>query len=252
MVEITVDDRVITAKKGKSVLQAARDNGIRIPHICYHPALKPSGSCRLCVVEIASRSGRAVVMPSCAVKVKSGLWVKTSTQQVLASRLNAFDRLLRMAPDSIRIRRMAEEFNVDIPGLPDGCIRCRLCIRVCRDIIGAKALKMESLDSNGGDVVPEPGRCLGCGTCANICPTGFIRVDDHDGFRTVSLRGKTVGKLPLVRCEGCGRMYVTSDFLNHVETATLDHPHVKVSHKFCKTCVKLLSDKTQSARVTTR
>ncbi|SLM27622.1 2Fe-2S iron-sulfur cluster binding domain protein [Desulfamplus magnetovallimortis] len=251
MVEITVDDTTIMAKEGQSVLQVAREHGIRIPHLCFHPALKPSGSCKLCGVEVASRSGKSVIMLSCILKVKQGLVIQTATEAVQQARVKAFNKLLQMAPDSFRIRQIAADFNVDVIPPADGCIRCRLCIRVCNDVIGARALKMETVGEKRF-VMPQPGRCLGCGTCANLCPTRLIHVEDKDGVRTVSIRGETIGKLPLVRCEGCGQMYVTSDFLDHVASATSDHPHVKVEHRFCKTCVKLLSDKTKTANVKTR
>ena len=250
MVEITIDDKQIAASNGQTVLQVARENGIKIPHLCFHPALKPSGSCKLCGVEVSSKSGKGVVMLSCILKVKEGLTVKTSTESVQQARAKSFNKLLQRAPDSTRIREIAKDFNVEVTPPADGCIQCRLCIRVCNDVIGAKALKMEKRDGKRF-VVPQPGKCLGCGTCANLCPTRLIHVEDKDGVRTVSIRGETIGKFPLVRCEGCGQMYVTSDFLHHVEMATASHPHVKEDHHFCKTCVKLLSNKAKSVNMKT-
>ncbi len=44
-IRITIDDRTIQADPGQTILQVARENKIAIPHLCYHPALKPSGSC---------------------------------------------------------------------------------------------------------------------------------------------------------------------------------------------------------------
>lgn len=250
MIEITIDDTPVSAREGQTVLQVAREHGIEIPHLCFHPALKPSGACKLCGVEVPSRSGKAVVMLSCILKVKEGLVVKTSTELVRQARVKAFNRLLQMAPEASRIREIARAFDVEVIPPADGCIQCRLCIRVCNDVIGAKALKMEKRGEKRF-VAARPGMCIGCGTCANLCPTRIIRVEDRDGLRTVSIRGETIGKLPLVRCEGCGRMYVTSDFLRHVEAVTSSHPHVKESHRFCKTCVKLLSDKAMSVNMKT-
>ena len=50
MATITIDEKEYEAQEGMTVLQVARANGLRIPTLCYHPSLKPSGSCRLCVV----------------------------------------------------------------------------------------------------------------------------------------------------------------------------------------------------------
>ena len=76
---------------------------------------------------------------------------------------------------SERIRHLAEKEGIELPPAPDGCIRCRLCIRVCKEIIGKEALHMEK---QGGRqlVIPDPERCIGCGLCAKTCPAGSIRV----------------------------------------------------------------------------
>ena len=62
MVEITMNDRVLQVEEQKSVLEVARANGIKIPTLCYHPALKPSGSCKLCAVEVTGQTGRQLTV----------------------------------------------------------------------------------------------------------------------------------------------------------------------------------------------
>ena len=62
----------LEAEEGLTVLDVARKNGIHIPTLCYHPALKPSGSCKLCAVEVQNSSGRSMVLLSCVLKVKEG------------------------------------------------------------------------------------------------------------------------------------------------------------------------------------
>ncbi|NOX32830.1 MAG: 4Fe-4S dicluster domain-containing protein [Deltaproteobacteria bacterium] len=247
MINITIDDKKIAAKENQTILQVAKENKIKIPHLCFHPALKPSGSCKLCGVEVASPAGRQVVMLSCIIKVKEGLAVKTCSEHVKANREKAFNKLLQMAPDSARIRNLAKEYNVDIIPLPDGCIRCRLCIRVCSEIVKAKALKMEKTE-NGSRVVPRAGNCIGCGTCANLCPTNIIKVRDLDNVRTVSIKKELIGQLPLERCEGCGRMYATANFLRHVEKTTFAHPDTKEHHHLCPSCIKLMSNRAVTER----
>ncbi|MCG8617036.1 MAG: 2Fe-2S iron-sulfur cluster-binding protein [Desulfobacterales bacterium] len=242
MIEITIDDTPITAEEGTTILQAARANGIAVPHLCYHPALKPSGACKLCGVEVASPSGRQVIMLSCILKVKQGLVIKTDSPLVVQHRIKAFAKLLNLAPDSERIRELADAFNVPVPPMPNGCIRCRLCVRVCNDVVGARALKMVKTDT-GSRVVPGEGNCIGCGTCANLCPTKVMQVSDADGVRTVSIKDEVVSRLPLERCEACGNLYATSDFLAHVEAHTDDHPHTKAVHHLCTGCAKLMSDR---------
>jgi predicted molibdopterin-dependent oxidoreductase YjgC len=245
MIQITVDDRIHSVEPGTTVLEVLKDNGVEIPTLCYHPALRPSGSCKLCAVEVESRSGRSTAMLSCVLKVKTGLVVRTTGQVVERARTKAFQNLLQMAPQSKEIRDLALRFGIDPGPPPDGCIRCRLCIRVCKEIVGAGALVMEKRDEKDY-VVPVSDACIGCGTCANICPTRVIRVVDEDNVRTISIRDEVIGKHPLERCEGCGKLYATPKFLNHIRKRTDHHPDVKVHHNYCPTCAKLFSERVKS------
>lgn len=245
MITITIDGKAYEAEEGETALQVARANHISIPTLCYHPALKPSGSCNLCAVEVTGRSGRQIAMLSCILKVKEGLDIKTTGPIVDAARTKAFQQLLRMAPHSTRLRQMAREHGVDLGTPPDGCVRCRLCVRVCKEVVGAVALKMKKIDGVNF-VIPEPDRCIGCGTCANICPTGAIRVEDHENVRSLMIRDEVVGKHPLERCEGCGRWFATTRFMDFIEQRTAPHPHVKETHAYCPTCAKMFSDRTRA------
>jgi ferredoxin len=189
--------------------------------------------------------GRKIAMLSCILKVSEGLDITTTGAIVDAARKKAFKDLLRIAPQSDRLRRMAREFGVDLGPPPDGCVRCRLCVRVCKEIVGAGALKMKKIDGVAF-VVPEPESCIGCGTCANICPTGVIRVDDRENVRTVTIRDELIGKHPLERCEGCGRWFATTRFIDFIDRRTAPHPHVKETHAYCPNCAKLFSDRTRA------
>ena len=77
------------------------------------------------------------------------------------------------------------EFGLTIGRVPDGCIRCRLCMRVCKEVIGARALTMVKRGGVNYVVPSEKGVCIGCGTCANICPTHAIRLEDKGNVRTM-------------------------------------------------------------------
>ena len=246
MVKITMNDREYEAEEGMTVLQVARANGLRIPTLCYHPSLKPSGSCRLCVVEVPGwSSARPTTMLSCILKVENGMRVKTDTQAVNRARTRAFKNLLQMAPQAKAIIELAKSFGIDQGPPPDGCIRCRLCIRVCKEIVGPGALKMEKRDGVNY-AVPIEGLCIGCGTCANICPTKVILVEDHENSRTIKIRDEVIGNHPLERCEGCGKLYATPKFLEHIHKRTSSHTEVKSPHNYCSTCAKLFSDRIKS------
>ena len=84
MVNLTIDGRAIQAKKGATILEVAKENGIFIPYLCYHPALKPIGSCRICVVEI--KPGPPRPLPACATTVNEGMEVVTNSPKLAAIR----------------------------------------------------------------------------------------------------------------------------------------------------------------------
>ncbi len=246
MIHMTIDGREYAAEENRTVLEVLKDNGIRIPTLCYHPALKPSGSCKLCAVEVSGRaSGRKLTMLACILKVKDRMEVNTTGELVEKARVRAFKNLLQMAPQSGTIIALAKSFGIDVGLPPDGCIRCRLCIRVCQEIVGPGALKMERRDGQNF-VVPIENRCVGCGTCVNICPTRVIKLEDRENVRTISIRDEVIGKHPLERCEGCGRLFATPKFLDHIHHRTLTHPDVKIHHTYCPTCAKLFSDRITS------
>lgn len=247
MINLTIDGKKVSAREDQTILAVAKENGIKIPHLCFHPALKPSGSCKICGVEVTTPYGKQVVLLSCILKVKEDLIIKTNSKQVRANREKAFNKLLQMAPDSARIRQLAKEFDVTVTPPPNSCIRCRLCVRVCNEIVKASALKMVKTD-HGSQVVPNPGCCIGCGTCANLCPTKIIKVVDQDNVRTVSIKDEIIGQLPLERCEGCGAMYATSNFLKHVEEIGQSHPDTKEHHHLCSACIKLMSNRAVTER----
>lgn len=243
MVNIKVDGQKFEVKEGVTVLKALKENGFNIPTMCYHPALKPSGSCKLCAVEVPGRtSGRPIAMLSCILKVTDGLSINTGGELVNRARKKAFRNLLQMAPQSRAIREIAAKFDIDLGPPPDGCIRCRLCIRVCKEIVGPGALKMVKRDGKNF-VVPIEGACIGCGTCANLCKTQAIFVKDQDDVRTITIRDEIIGRHPLMRCEGCGKLFATVKYINHIDHRVAPHPEVKEHHHYCQTCAKMFSDR---------
>lgn len=246
MVAITIDGMEYDAGEKDTVLNVAKALNIKIPTLCYHPALRPIGACRLCTVEILSRTGKAVTRLSCVLRVREGLVVRTDSELVRKVRLRAFKNLLAMAPQAKPILNLAKEYGIDLGAPPDGCVRCRLCIRVCSEIVGPGALKMDRREGKEF-VIPLEGLCIGCGTCANICPTGAIKVEDREGVRTVSIRHETIGIYPLQQCDGCGRYFASQKFISHVSQRVKErHAEVKEHHAYCPTCAKLFSDRVKS------
>ncbi|HTX60829.1 MAG TPA: 2Fe-2S iron-sulfur cluster-binding protein, partial [Methanobacterium sp.] len=77
-ITFTIDGLLVKADEGETILEAALSNGIYIPHLCYHPRLKPTGSCRLCLVE--NEEGRLIT--SCENKPSNGMEIITSSPRL--------------------------------------------------------------------------------------------------------------------------------------------------------------------------
>lgn len=241
MVEIVVDAQRYKVEEDERIIQIARDRGIKIPSLCYHPALSAAGACKLCVVECLVPGRKRTTSLACALKAREGMEVWTESEVVVLARRKALLDLVRMAPEAKVIRDLAADWGIDLGPTPDECIRCALCVRVCREVVGAAALKMTTIDGRKF-VVPVANQCIGCGTCVSICPTHAIRTEDQGEIRIVSIRDEVIARLPLVRCESCGKPFATKKFLDHVAARTTTHVEVKEHHAYCAICAKMLAD----------
>ncbi len=94
-VNLTINGQPLSVEKGVSILQAARQNGIEIPTLCDYPGLPPSGSCRLCVVEI---QGRPTTPTACTSPVEAGMVIQTHSDKIRALRSELFQMLLAEHP----------------------------------------------------------------------------------------------------------------------------------------------------------
>ncbi len=91
MITLTINDREIKAAAGQTILQAAWENGIEIPTLCYDERVKPFASCGICVVEVA---GSKKLLRSCATEVQEGMQVQTESPRVRQSRKLTLEMLL--------------------------------------------------------------------------------------------------------------------------------------------------------------
>jgi Fe-S-cluster-containing hydrogenase component 2 len=157
------------------------------------------------------RDGKVNYFTACTYAIKGPLVVNTSSEGALAKRREAISALISSSPGASAVVEIARGLAIEREGIPAGerCIRCGLCVRVCEDIVGLKALTYEK----GGLGTPYKtvsDRCIGCATCAVLCPTGAIEVSDRGGIRRFGPGNKDFG---LALCRTCGRPITTEAHL---------------------------------------
>jgi len=183
-IRVTIDGHEVLVQRGTTILQAATELSIDIPTLCHHPALEPYGACRLCTVEIV-RDGWSQLVTSCNYPIRGEIEVLTASDKVVSGRRMIVELLWARCPEARIFQELAARYGIEKPRFESRpgelCYLCGLCVRVCDELVGAKAI---SLAGRGVDrEVTTPfyevsEACIACGACEFICPTGAIKVTD--------------------------------------------------------------------------
>ncbi|MCB9419768.1 MAG: (2Fe-2S)-binding protein [Ardenticatenaceae bacterium] len=198
-ITLTIDGQEVTVPAGTTIYDAAKEAGIDIPVICYHPHLSANGLCRLCSVDVGWR----VQAAACVTQVAEGMNVNTQSEAVRRGRRTILEMLastvnLEEAPE---ILAHLEAYGADKTRFNGGekrtapiyddnpfylrdynqCINCWRCVQVCAE----DAQYTFALSFNGrgfhtqigtfmGDGMPDT-TCVFCGQCVGVCPTGALK-----------------------------------------------------------------------------
>ena len=211
-VNLTIDGRAVAVAKGRTVLQAAIDSGIKIPYYCYHPGLGIDGSCRVCIVKIDKMPK---LQTSCSTPVSEGMVVHTQTPDVVEARASVFEFLLinhpldcpvcdkggecplqdfsySFGPNESRMefpRRVfdGEGVKADVDFGPtlmlnrNRCILCTRCVRFMKEIDTDAQIGIT--DRGYGSEIStfreEGVHTLLSGNLMDVCPVGAITTKDY-------------------------------------------------------------------------
>ncbi|NJC95516.1 MAG: 2Fe-2S iron-sulfur cluster binding domain-containing protein [Anaerolineae bacterium] len=199
-VTFQMDGKEITVEDGMTLLEAAREQGIDIPTICFHEATKANGLCRICVVEV---EGWRLLQPACIVKAAAEMKVQTRSEKVVRARRTILEMLASTMDlsDAPEILTMMDEYGAGADRFPDAerresevkddnpmyirdyskCLLCWRCVQVCAE--DAQYTYAINFEGRGYETqigtffdksIPET-TCVLCGQCVGVCPTGALK-----------------------------------------------------------------------------
>jgi predicted molibdopterin-dependent oxidoreductase YjgC len=213
-IRLRVDGHDVVVPAGATILSAAEAAGVTIPTLCHAPMLKPSGACRMCLVEVEGARG---LLTACSTPASDGMVVRTRTDKVTEARRTVLELLLTEHPldcltcekgGDCRLQDYAYEYGVtgrhvagqerrEAEQAGDGgmmlddtnpffvrdlekCILCGRCVRMCAEVMGYGAVDFVSRGARtkvttAFDVPLEESPCVFCGNCLTICPTGALQ-----------------------------------------------------------------------------
>lgn len=204
IINFKIDGQSIEAKKGETILQAARREGVYIPTMCYISKTTPCASCRICSVEVEGVEGFVL---SCNTPPTEGIEVKTNSAALEQERVNIMKLYDVNHPlecgvcdksGECDLQNMTLEFGISQQSFtareqhktvkewglisydPALCIMCEKCTHVCNESIGDDAIDVY-FGGYSSTIIPKNAEtldCTFCGECIAVCPVGALVSSD--------------------------------------------------------------------------
>lgn len=220
MKNITINGKRCCVEDGITIIEAAKQNGISIPSLCYLEGVHQFGSCRICVVEV---EGARALQPSCMTVVTEGMVIHTNSARVRRARKVLYELLLsdhskdclsckrnqscelqelgkKLGVEATRFEGKRSECVIDtsvsITRDMSKCILCRRCVTACNEIQGVGIINAQN---RGFKTVISPAmelpigtvNCAFCGQCTVVCPVGALKETDAIQNVWAALNDKT-------------------------------------------------------------
>jgi NADH-quinone oxidoreductase subunit G len=216
MAKITIDGRQVQFEGKQTILQVALDNGIEIPHYCYHPGLSVVASCRICLAEVAQPNPRKdnkpelipKLIPTCQTPAVDGMEVYLSSPKSVANQKAVMEYLLINHPldcpvcdqagechlqdysfkygrsesrfEETKIKQPKKDLGPHVLLYSDRCIMCSRCVRFTREVTGTNEIGIFGRGSKE-QIDIFPGEALDnelSGNVVDLCPVGALLEKD--------------------------------------------------------------------------
>jgi len=218
-VKVNINDVIVDVDSQLTILETARELGIDIPTFCHDERLNPTGSCRMCVVEVV---GTRNLVTACSTQIRDGMVIRTHTEEVKQTRKGILELMWANHPNECLICEKSgecklQDYSYEYEVNPDNiytslnsrdfidkrnrfydldsrkCILCGKCVQICSELQETKAIGFEERgiktciyikqNENSIDGVIDPYFCVSCGNCVNNCPVGALMPKSKDKFR---------------------------------------------------------------------